>query len=542
MKESQDRKAHADWDTWEEETILIHWETQEHIERKAAGAHYTHQQYQQMHPEGLAMNPTHREMTNKAGVPGVFIPNENAGTQIEFAHVESITRESQVGNTKTADLWRLLEKQKLIASNLGGGQAMRNGTIPSGDKLRAMLLVAAGDEPGTLKLVESNSPALARGQAPDASRSQAPVARGQAAPKRKGKLAAPAGRHVPSPTPAPAPPPKGGGGGRGRPAHDVIKMCDAKLEAFGSSEPDDPEWWGAEALTTKKELSSLLGKFDDRIAKPKHGDDMEAFTAGKKSVECMIMAIDLGQSGLDAASFKHSYDEVDTKKLLPPTIPFPWPRHVLAARRAADIRECTVRDKCWSLLAQCEHNQQVSCLCERIDAQWKCKESVYTTKDMKKFFDIEDGQLDKLEALQQDFVVAMQVGLAADDYPDMNERRDLVRDAHATLRDDSEMSKHLRAWPRGNHFVLALKTHAKKLDLTIERVAGLKAALATWKNTFQGKNLMTIELQEDFECMGPMGPMDLMDLMDPMGPMGSMDPMSPMDLMAPVAPWTLWTL
>ena len=278
----------------------------------------------------------------------------------------------------------------------------------------------------------------------------------------------------------------------------------------------------------------MLGKFDDRIAKPKHGDDMEAFTAGKKSVECMIMAIDLGQSGLDAASFKHSYDEVDTKKLLPPTIPFPWPRHVLAARRAADIRECTVRDKCWSLLAQCEHNQQVVCLCERIDAQWKCKESVYTTKDMKKFFDIEDGQLDKLESLQQDFVVAMQVGLAADDYPDMNERRDLVRDAHATLSDDSEMSKHLRAWPRGNRFVLALETHAKKLDLTIERVAGLKAALATWKNTFQGKNLMTIELQEDFECMGPMGPMDLMDLMDPMDPIGPMDPMEPMDPMDPM--------
>ena len=120
------------------------------------------------------------------------------------------------------ELWQILEKQKLIASNLGGGHVMRSGVIPAGDKLRAMLLVAAGDELGTVKLVIDAKASSSSGAA---SEGQAKASLSKAAAKQPARVSKPA-QQKPEPSqtaeqhPKPSPKPSAG---RGRPATDIMK-------------------------------------------------------------------------------------------------------------------------------------------------------------------------------------------------------------------------------------------------------------------------------------------------------------------------------
>ena len=217
-----------------------------------------------------------------------------------------------------------------------------------------------------------------------------------------------------------------------------------------------------------------------------------------KSVECLVMAVELGMAGLDAPTFKQKFDEIDTKRMLPPSIDFPWPRHVRHARNACDIRGCNLAAKCWQLLSQIEGDQQEAVLCERINTQWKAKESIYPTSVILKFHDeLIDPLLDKLDVLVQEFVVAVKMGLSYQDYPDMVQRRDLLTDAVSSLQNESTLSKQLRAWPGGKRFVTVTDEHVKHMELTIERVSALKNALSVWRIYFEGTSLVTRTLEQD---------------------------------------------
>ena len=287
---------------------------------------------------------------------------------------------TRVGSTTTMQLWELIEKHKLIASEQAGqaGRALKDS--PS-ERIRQMLHVAAGESDGAIELPPVQNRGWKKGvlkppggaeddseedeevlpsakKAKGASASSRSPRPNVASPKPKAKRRAGAKArpdpgveeeagakivpdHSENASQARRKPPASNNvkAEPGRPRTDFVGQLSALLERFSASGPSDLHLWGAESGTQRKELKDLEKRLLDRSNNLKD-EDKGAVLMAHKTCRLLTQSVQMGMDfpSLDSEGFRQAFDQVETERLLPPAIEvFSWPLHLQRARQTLDL-------------------------------------------------------------------------------------------------------------------------------------------------------------------------------------------------------------
>ena len=113
--------------------------------------HYAWDVYVRKFPGGLEEHPSHYKHTTRLGKAGVVVPDNEGMTRIIRSHAKSTSMVTRVGSSNTMQLRELLEKHKMIAAK----QVGRANLESPAERIRAMLLVAAAEDTGSIELPPS---------------------------------------------------------------------------------------------------------------------------------------------------------------------------------------------------------------------------------------------------------------------------------------------------------------------------------------------------------------------------------------------------
>ena len=330
--EEQPRSGHIIWDDTEAAALTV-VDGMKMEEAEEGDDHYEWSQHIALYPGGLAEHTEHYRYKTKLGKDGVVVPNSTGHTKLQRSAYSSTLVTRDVGNTQTLELWELLEKQKLIASE----QAGRLEGSSASERLRNMLLVASGESPGTVSLPAAKdrkrqpSPSVSSEQPTKANPTSKAKAKTKASPAPKSKQ----GLSVDS-ADAPSAPsqPKSAGGKsgeakavppvRGQPRKDLHTIVLDLLQKFMSSDEGDHLWWGPNAATQRKECGKLEKQVQARLERNLKDDSVDDLNYAKKVTRLLQMAVTLGidNPSLDGNGFRQSFDKIETERYLPPEVDF----------------------------------------------------------------------------------------------------------------------------------------------------------------------------------------------------------------------------